>query len=61
MAAGTVRLERGESPIDYFRITLMTGSTGQVAAVIEWLERQPDMIVVSRRPCDGVVAQAAVL
>lgn len=39
----------------------MTFRTGQVAAVIQWLIREPDMAVNMRRPLVGCMAKVALL
>ena len=61
MAAGAVRLECRELPVNDFCIALMTVSTGQRIAVIKWFVRKSGVAVVCWRPGIRVVAQTAVL
>lgn len=61
MTAGTIRLERGITPVDSFGIALVTLGTRKIAAMIERLVRQSCMAVIDRRPGVGVMAQTTVL
>ena len=61
MTSGAIRLECRIRPVDRFRIALMACGTGQVAPVIQRLERQAGMREVVRQPAGGVVADATVL
>lgn len=61
MTSGAIRLERRIRPVDRFRIALMACGTGQVAPVIQRLERQAGMREVVRQPTGRVVADATVL
>lgn len=61
VTARTVRLKRGELPVDGLRIGLMTGSTQQRRLMILRLIRQACVTVIGWRPGNRVVAQAAIL
>lgn len=61
MTTSAIGLERRELPVDNFRIALMAISALQVVAVVQWLIRQTNMLVIRWRPDVRVVTQAAVL
>ena len=61
MTSGTVRLECRRAPIDCLGVSLVTFRTGQVAAVIQRLIRQPGVAVNIRRPLVGCMAKVAFL
>ena len=61
MTSGAVRLERGRTPIDCLGVSLMTFRTGQVAAVIQRLIREPGVAVIMRRPLVGCMAKVTFL
>ncbi len=61
VTARAIRLESGESPVDHFRIALMTLCALQIATMIQRLIGQSDMAVVGRCPRIRVMAQTTVL
>jgi len=61
MTAGTIRLECRRAPVDCLGVSLVTFRTGQVALVIKWLIRKPDVAVNMRRPPVACMAKVTFL